>query len=760
MFNKSLHISLNTAFQYAQQQHHSRVTINHLMLALLDDIEIITFLKNNYQCNIQKLRNALTEILNAEKSTATGQRATHLDAALQNILQQTFQENVLQKTEINSFDILLAILVDGQSQAAQLLLQENITVQSFRKLIQQEDISMQGFDTNFEQLQINQEDTTLFDTMPPKKESVLKQYAINLNECAEKNKLDPLIGRQEELDRCIQILCRRRKNNPLLVGDAGVGKTAIAEGLAQRIVSGTNVPPLLKNSIIYALDLASLIAGTKYRGDFEKRFKELFYELEHAPNTILFIDEIHTLIGAGSSSGGSVDAANLIKPLLGSYNNIRCIGATTHQEYRAIFVKDSALNRRFQKVDIEEPSIADTYQILNGLKHTMENHHHVKFTHCAIESTAKLAKRYIHDRKLPDVAIDIIDEAGAYQNMINKDVNSKAIKTICMKDIEKIVAKIAKMPIEHVIQNENQTLRSLEKNLKKKIFGQNQAIEEICSSMNLSRSGLQDVKRPIGNFLFAGSTGVGKTETARQLANLLAIPLIRFDMSEYMERHAVSRLIGSPPGYVGHEKGGLLTEAINRNPHSVLLLDEIEKAHIDIYNVMLQIMDYGTLTDSNGETANFTDVVIIMTTNAGAQNLERLSPGFSNEKPTDSMLMDIKKAFSPEFRNRLDAIVKFNPLKKVHINHVINTLLDDLENQLKEKNIALITTTPARHWLIRHGYDSNMGARPMHRLIAEKIKKPLANEILFGNLTRGGCAKIMIKANQLELNYNASAVQH
>jgi ATP-dependent Clp protease ATP-binding subunit ClpA len=572
----------------------------------------------------------------------------------------------------------------------------------------------------------------------------LEQFTVNLNEEAARGRIDPLIGRAPEIERTIQTLCRRRKNNPLLVGEAGVGKTAIAEGLAKRIVE-EDVPDVLLDCVIYSLDLGALVAGTKYRGDFEKRLKGLLNQLKKEPHAILFIDEIHTIIGAGSASGGVMDAANLIKPMLAS-GQLRCIGSTTYQEYRGIFEKDHALARRFQKVDILEPSVEETILILKGLKSRFEEHHNVSYSPDALRLAAELSDRYITDRHLPDKAIDVIDEAGAKQRMTAEELRKSVIEAV---DIEEIVAKIARIPAKSVSSNDVDKLANLEKNLKMLVFGQDDAISALASAIKLSRAGLRDAQKTIGAFLFAGPTGVGKTEVTRQLAKVMGIELIRFDMSEYMERHTVSRLIGAPPGYVGFDQGGLLTEQVTKHPHAVLLLDELEKAHPDVFNLLLQVMDHGTLTDNNGRKADFRNIILIMTTNAGAEEGSRASMGFTNQDHASDSMKVIEKGFSPEFRNRLDSIIQFKPLDVNVVGHVVDKFIFELETLLADKNVTLTLDSKARLWLAENGCDARMGARPMARLIQERIKKPLANDLLFGELAHGGHVKISVKNNEL-----------
>ena len=579
-----------------------------------------------------------------------------------------------------------------------------------------------------------------------KKPSALEQYSTNLNEQARKGLIDPLVGRREEVERVIQILSRRRKNNPLLVGESGVGKTAIAEGLAKMIVD-QKVPEVIADSTVYSLDLGALLAGTKYRGDFEKRLKSLLGELTKSNNQILFIDEIHTIIGAGAASGGVMDASNLLKPLLAS-GQIRCMGSTTYQEYRGIFDKDRALSRRFQKIDVVEPSVEDTYQILKGLKSRFEEHHHLKYSDKALRVAAELAERYINDRFMPDKAIDVIDEVGAYQQL---QPATKRKKQISVSDVEKMVAKIARIPPNSVSTSDKAALKDLESNLKMVIFGQDEAISSLSSAIKLSRAGLKEGEKPIGSFLFSGPTGVGKTEVCRQLAKILGIELIRFDMSEYMERHTVSRLIGAPPGYVGYDQGGLLTEEVTKHPHCVLLLDEVEKAHPEVFNLLLQVMDHGTLTDNNGRAADFRNVIIVMTTNAGAYEMGRSSIGFTEQDHSTDGMEVLKKMFTPEFRNRLDSIIQFDPLSPEVITTVVDKFLVEVQVQLDDKKVVLDISDEARTWLAENGYDQAMGARPMQRLIQSKIKKELAEDILFGKLSNGGVVQVLVRDNDLVL---------
>jgi ATP-dependent Clp protease ATP-binding subunit ClpA len=652
------------------------------------------------------------------------------------------------KNEVTGANVLVAIFNEQDSQAVYFLGQQEITRLDVVNYISHG--VAKGKDNNREEqdsIDVDNEQKTDAPSSP------LDSFASNLNELAVQGKIDPLIGRRNEIERTIQILCRRRKNNPLLVGEAGVGKTAIAEGLAKMIVDH-QVPEVLAGATIYALDLGSLVAGTKYRGDFEKRFKALLAQLKKEPNVVLFIDEIHTIIGAGAASGGVMDASNLIKPMLAS-GDLRCIGSTTYQEFRGVFEKDRALARRFQKIDVEEPTVEETVDILKGLRSRFEEHHEVEYTLESLRSAAELADKYINDRHLPDKAIDVIDEAGANVQLQPQD---KRQKLIDVEDIENIVAKIARIPPKKVSTSDTESLRNLSRDLKMVVFGQDPAIEALTAAIRMSRSGLDNEGRPIGSFLFAGPTGVGKTEITRQLARILGMELIRFDMSEYMERHTVSRLIGAPPGYVGFDQGGLLTEEINKHPHSVLLLDEIEKAHPDVFNLLLQVMDHGTLTDNNGRKADFRSVVIVMTTNAGAHEMSRSSIGFTTQDHTSDGMESIKKIFSPEFRNRLDSIIQFSGLSQEHIAKVVDKFIFELEGQLQDKGVSLVVDEEARVWLAEKGYDPKMGARPMARLIKDEIKKPLAEELLFGRLVRGGTVKVDVLDGKLEFGILAEPV--
>jgi ATP-dependent Clp protease ATP-binding subunit ClpA len=657
-----------------------------------------------------------------------------------------FQVNSANHSEVVGANVVVAIFSEQESQAVYFLRLQNIARIDVVNYISH-GISKYADQSEHSHSQHEETDTEA-GSAENQEESLLSQFASNLNEQAKLGQIDPLVGRSAEVERVCQILIRRRKNNPLLVGESGVGKTAIAEGLAKQIVDG-KVPEVLENSVVYSLDMGALLAGTKYRGDFEKRLKALLAELKKREDSILFIDEIHTIIGAGATSGGVMDASNLLKPLLSS-GEMRCIGSTTFQEYRGIFDKDRALSRRFQKVDVNEPSVDDTYKILKGLKSRFEEHHHVKYTDTALRSAAELAGRYINDRFMPDKAIDVIDEAGAFQQL---QPASKRKKQLGVHDIENIVAKIARIPAKTISSSDKDQLRKLDANLKMTVFGQDEGIDALTTSIKLSRAGLGAEEKPIGSFLFSGPTGVGKTELCRQLSDAMGVELIRFDMSEYMERHTVSRLIGAPPGYVGFDQGGLLTEAVTKNPHCVVLLDEIEKAHPEVFNLLLQVMDHGTLTDNNGRKADFRNVVLIMTTNAGAKEMSRSSIGFSHQDHSSDGKEALKKMFTPEFRNRLDSIIQFSALSKDVIKTVVDKFLVQLQTQLDEKRVHLNVTDEARAWLAGNGYDEKMGARPMARLIQEKLKKPLAEMVLFGELSNGGDVTVTVEDDDIHFEF-------
>ncbi|MFM2322132.1 MAG: hypothetical protein RLZZ225_285 [Pseudomonadota bacterium] len=746
MFSKELEVSLNSIFKQAREKRYEYLTVEHLLLALLDEPSTVAALKA-CGANLNRLKNEISNFI-AATTPLFPSADPNLDIqptlGFQRVLQRAiFQVQSSGKTQVNGVNILAAIFGEQDSQAIYFLRRENVTRSDLSNYIAQ---GLPKLQDNNPEPKLNQFVTEEEITIEGPGNSPLELYAINLNGKAQLGKIDPLIGRSEELARVIQILCRRRKNNPLLVGEAGVGKTAIVEGLAKAIID-KQVPAVLANSTIYSLDLGSLLAGTKYRGDFEKRFKALLAQLKQEPNSVLFIDEIHVVIGAGAASGGVMDASNLIKPLL-TTGELKCIGATTYQEYRSIFEKDRALARRFQKIDVPEPNLEETIAILRGLRERLEAHHHVKYRMNALRASVELAARYLPDRFLPDKAIDIVDEAGAYQ-ALRPDHKRKQI--IGIHEIEAIVAKMVRIPTRNVSASDKSRLRHLEKKLKSRVFGQDIAIENLCAAMKLTRSGLRETNKTIGSFLFAGPTGVGKTEVTRQLAELMGIELLRFDMSEYMERHSVSRLIGAPPGYIGYDQGGLLTEAVTKHPHAVLLLDEIEKAHPDIFNLLLQVMDHGSLTDTNGRKTDFSHIILVMTSNAGAEQFSRQAIGFTPSLNNAENSEAIKRIFSPEFRNRLDATIYFNYLSATIVSQVVDKYLLELEAQLEKKHVTLNVDKPARAWLAKHGYDRNMGARPMMRLIQEKIKKPIADELLFGRLAHGGQLILTSTNDELEL---------
>ncbi|MFD1259656.1 ATP-dependent Clp protease ATP-binding subunit ClpA [Entomomonas asaccharolytica] len=744
MLNKALEETINAAFREASLKRHEFITVEHLLLALLDNEDAARVLQA-CKIDLKKLAKELAEFI--EQTTpriADTDKDTQTDATLgfHRVLQRAvFHMQSSGKNEVSGINVLVAIFSETESQAVYLLKKQGITrldvVSYVSHGIGKTDIE----DVTGEEIKEESPDNVV-------EKKPLEAYATNLNELAEQGLIDPLVGREQEVERVAQILARRRKNNPLLVGEAGVGKTAIVEGLAKRIVDG-QVPELLKGSVIYSLDLGALLAGTKYRGDFEKRFKAVLKDLKKRTDAILFIDEIHTIIGAGATTGGAMDASNLLKPALSS-GQIRCVGSTTFKEYRGIFEKDHALSRRFQKVDVVEPSVADTIRILQGLKSRFEEHHHIAYTDEALKAAAELAARHISDRHMPDKAIDVIDEAGAYQQL---QVADERVKCIDVPQVEAIIAKMARVPSKSVNASDKELLRNLERDLKLTVFGQDAAISSLASAIKLSRAGLKAPDKPVGSFLFVGPTGVGKTEVAKQLSRALGIELIRFDMSEYMEQHSVSRLIGAPPGYVGFDEGGLLVEAITKTPHCVLLLDEIEKAHPAIFNLLLQVMDHGTLTDNNGRKADFRNVVLIMTSNAGAQSAARASIGFAQQDHSTDTMEVVKKAFSPEFRNRLDAIIQFGRLSDDVLKSIVDKFLVELQVQLEEKQVQLEISEQARSWLAKNGYDPQMGARPMARLIQEKLKRPLAEEILFGKLAeQGGIVHVDMSNDQLTFN--------
>ncbi|MDT8404956.1 ATP-dependent Clp protease ATP-binding subunit ClpA [Sulfuriflexus sp.] len=749
MLNKELEFTLNLAYRETREKKHEFMTVEHLLLALLDNPEASAVL---HACgtNLMDLKVELEKFLDETTPilSQTDDRETQPTLGFQRVMQRAvFHVQSSGKKEVTGANVLVAIFSEPDSQAVYFLNKQGVTRLDVVNYISH-GISKVDSDENEDDFapELDEEGED------QQQKSPLENYAVNLNEQAAQGKIDPLIGRQQEVQRTVQILCRRRKNNPLYVGEAGVGKTAIAEGLAKMIVDA-EVPDVLLDATIYALDLGALLAGTKYRGDFEKRLKAILKQLKREPHAILFIDEIHTIIGAGAASGGVMDASNLIKPMLAS-GELKCIGSTTYQEYRGIFEKDRALARRFQKIDVNEPSVEETVQILMGLKSRFEEFHEIRYTRQALRAAAELADRYINDRHMPDKAIDVIDEAGAHQRLRPA---SKRKKTISVGDVESIVAGIARIPPKSVSSSDKDMLRNLDDDLKMVIYGQDQAIDSLSTAIKMSRSGLGTQDRPIGSFLFAGPTGVGKTEVTRQLARIMGVELIRFDMSEYMERHTVSRLIGAPPGYVGFDQGGLLTEAVNKQPHAVLLLDEIEKAHPDVFNLLLQIMDHGTLTDNNGRKADFRNVVIVMTTNAGAEQISRASIGFTKQDHTKDNLEVINKTFTPEFRNRLDSIIWFKNLDRRTIDSVVNKFIFELEAQLHDKNVTLELDEAAQSWLAEHGFDEKMGARPMTRLIQDNIKKPLAEELLFGKLVNGGHVRITANSDGLSFDIQTEA---
>jgi ATP-dependent Clp protease ATP-binding subunit ClpA len=733
MLSSELEFCLNEAFQRARDHRHEFMTVEHLLLALLDIPRVHEILKA-CDSNIPELRRQLTEFIEEQTPLLPDDEDTDVQPTLgfQRVLQRAvFHVQSSGKKEVTSANVLVAIFSEKQSQAVYYLNLQDVTRLDIINYISHGMPSVPGDGS--------ESDDASVDSETEAEESPLEQFATNLNQLALDGKIDPLIGREIEVERTVQILCRRRKNNPLYVGEAGVGKTALAEGLA-RMITEKRVPEVLEDATIYALDMGTLIAGTKYRGDFEKRLKGVIAEIRKDPGAILFIDEIHTVIGAGAASGGVMDASNLIKPVLAN-GELRCIGSTTYSEYRGIFEKDHALARRFQKIDVPEPTNEETVEILKGLKSRFEDHHGVRYEIDALEAAVELASKHISDRRLPDKAIDVIDEAGANLRLQPADQRSEIVT---VEIVEGIVAKMARIPAKSVSASDRDVLRTLERDLKLTIFGQDAAIEALGSAIKMARSGLREEEKPIGAFLFAGPTGVGKTEVTRQLSMCLGVELIRFDMSEYMERHTVSRLIGAPPGYVGFDQGGLLTEAVTKNPHAVVLLDEIEKAHPEVFNLLLQVMDHGTLTDNNGRKADFRNVILVMTTNAGAQEMSRASIGFTHQDHSTDGMEVIRKQFSPEFRNRLDSIIQFASLDLQSIKRVVDKLVVELEAKLDNNNVTLELDDAAREWIAERGYDPKMGARPMARLIQEQIKRPLAEELLFGSLEEGGHVRITV----------------
>ncbi|MCP3971361.1 MAG: ATP-dependent Clp protease ATP-binding subunit ClpA [Rhodobacteraceae bacterium] len=749
-FSNTLEQAIHAALALANARRHELATLEHLLLALIDEPDAAKVMQA-CSVDLEVLRKTLVEFIEEDLTTlitdVDGSEAVPT-AAFQRVIQRAaIHVQSSGRSEVTGANVLVAIFAERESNAAFFLQEQDMTRYDAVNFIAHgvakdpsfgETRPVTGSPEIEEEHQAMEEEG--------KAESALAKYCIDLNAKSIRGDVDPLIGRDHEVERCIQVLCRRRKNNPLLVGDPGVGKTAIAEGLARKIVQG-ETPQVLHGATIFSLDMGALLAGTRYRGDFEERLKAVVTELEEHPDAIMFIDEIHTVIGAGATSGGAMDASNLLKPALQG-GKLRCMGSTTYKEFRQHFEKDRALSRRFQKIDVNEPSVDDSIKILKGLKPYFEEHHDIKYTTDAIKSAVELSARYIHDRKLPDKAIDVIDEAGAAQHLI---AESKRRKTIGAKEIEVVVAKIARIPPKNVSKDDAEVLKDLETTLKRVVFGQDQAISALGSAIKLARAGLREPEKPIGNYLFAGPTGVGKTEVARQLADSLGVELMRFDMSEYMEKHAVSRLIGAPPGYVGFDQGGMLTDGVDQHPHCVLLLDEIEKAHPDVYNILLQVMDHGKLTDHNGRQVDFRNVILIMTTNAGAQELAKEAIGFGRLRREGDDMAAIEKMFTPEFRNRLDATISFAPLDRETILQVVDKFVVQLDAQLMDRNVTIELTRPAAEWLAEKGYDDKMGARPLGRVIQEHIKKPLAEELLFGKLAKGGIVKVGVKGGEIDL---------
>lgn len=744
MLDRELELTLSLAFKDVREKRHEFMTVEHLLLALIQNPAAADVLRA-CGADMSRLEKELSVFIadNTPILPQEDDRDTQPTLGFQRVLQRAVfhvQSSGKKEAEVTGANVLVAMFGEQESHAVYLLGQHDVArldvVNYISHGISKIPLDVESELTENEKIGVNGN--------APAPKNPLDQFAVNLNELAAEGKIDPLIGRENEVERTIQILCRRRKNNPLLVGEAGVGKTAIAEGLARKIANN-EVPGVLKDSTIYSLDLGGLVAGTKYRGDFEKRLKGVLRQLKKEQGAILFIDEIHTVIGAGSASGGVMDASNLIKPMLNS-GELKCIGSTTYQEFRGVFEKDRALARRFQSIDVEEPSVDQTYRILRGLRSRFEKHHEVRYTEKALKAAAELAAKHINDRHLPDKAIDIIDEAGASMKLRPKSARKK---TISVKQIEDIVAKIARIPPKHVSSSDTEVLKNLERNLKLVVFGQDDAITSLSTAIKMSRSGISSEDKPIGSFLFAGPTGVGKTEVTRQLALILGIEFLRFDMSEYMERHTVSRLIGAPPGYVGFDQGGLLTDAVLKSPHCVLLLDEVEKAHPDVFNLLLQVMDHGTLTDTNGRKVDFRNTILVMTTNAGAREMSRSSVGFTIQDHNSDSAEVIKRTFAPEFRNRLDTIIQFDPLDRKTVMHVVDKFIAQLEAQLERKKVEITVEASAKTWIADRGYDVKMGARPMQRVIQEHIKKPLAEEILFGRLENGG--RVIVRADEGEL---------
>ncbi len=754
-FSSTLEQAIHAALALANERRHEFATLEHLLLALIEEPDAARVMRA-CSVNLDELRTTLLEFVDEDLANLVtdvdGSEAVPT-AAFQRVIQRAaIHVQSSGRTEVTGANVLVAIFAERESDAAFFLQDQDMTRYDAVNFIAHGVAKDPAYGENRPVTGASDAEEELGGGAPSgapegeQKESALAKYCVDLNAKSREGDIDPLIGRDHEVERCIQVLCRRRKNNPLLVGDPGVGKTAIAEGLARKIVQG-EVPEVLSETTIYSLDMGALLAGTRYRGDFEERLKAVVTELEEHPDAVLFIDEIHTVIGAGATSGGAMDASNLLKPALQG-GKLRTMGSTTYKEFRQHFEKDRALSRRFQKIDVSEPSVEDSIAILKGLKPYFEEHHHIKFTSDAIKSAVELSARYINDRKLPDKAIDVIDEAGAAQHLV---AESKRRKTIGVKEIEAVVAKIARIPPKNVSKDDAEVLKDLEASLKRVVFGQDAAIDALSSAIKLARAGLREPEKPIGNYLFAGPTGVGKTEVAKQLADTLGVELLRFDMSEYMEKHAVSRLIGAPPGYVGFDQGGLLTDGVDQHPHCVLLLDEIEKAHPDVFNILLQVMDNGQLTDHNGRTVNFRNVVLIMTSNAGASDMAKAAIGFGRDRREGEDTAAIERTFSPEFRNRLDATISFGPLPKEVILQVVEKFVLQLEAQLMDRNVSIELTRKAAEWLAERGYDEKMGARPLGRVIQEHIKKPLAEELLFGKLAKGGVVQVGIKDGKLEL---------
>ncbi|NBD30486.1 MAG: ATP-dependent Clp protease ATP-binding subunit ClpA [Alphaproteobacteria bacterium] len=752
-FSTTLEQSIHAALALANARRHELATLEHLLLALIDEPDAARVMKA-CSVDLDELRKTLEDFIEDDLSTLVteveGSEAVPT-AAFQRVIQRAaIHVQSSGRTEVTGANVLVAIFAERESNAAYFLQDQDMTRYDAVNFIAHGVAKDPAYGesrpvTGAEQVEDEAGQATTEDN---KDESALAKYCVDLNAKSHAGDVDPLIGRGHEVERCVQVLCRRRKNNPLLVGDPGVGKTAIAEGLARKIVN-KEVPEVLQGATIYSLDMGALLAGTRYRGDFEERLKAVVSELEEHPDAVLFIDEIHTVIGAGATSGGAMDASNLLKPALQG-GKLRCMGSTTYKEFRQHFEKDRALSRRFQKIDVTEPTVEDAIKILQGLKPYFEDHHAIRYTHDAIKTAVELSARYINDRKLPDKAIDVIDEAGAAQHLV---AESKRRKTIGPKEIEAVVAKIARIPPKNVSKSDAEVLKDLESSLKRVVFGQNTAIEALSSAIKLARAGLREPEKPIGNYLFAGPTGVGKTEVAKQLADTLGVELLRFDMSEYMEKHAVSRLIGAPPGYVGFDQGGLLTDGVDQNPHCVLLLDEIEKAHPDVYNILLQVMDHGQLTDHNGRTTDFRNVILIMTSNAGAAEQAKEAIGFGRDRREGEDQAAIERTFTPEFRNRLDSIISFGALPKEVILQVVEKFVLQLEAQLMDRNVSIELTPKAAEWLADKGYDDKMGARPLGRVIQEHIKKPLAEELLFGKLAKGGLVKVGVKKGELDLQF-------